>query len=418
MIKKILNSTFLRGSLVFSISSFLVSFLNYLFNLIIAKGFSLENYGEYMSALSYMLLLAVPLSAFNLVVIKKIGRVEYKYRKEYILALEHWFFAFIKENFTYIFIFGVLSFIFLRNFSNLSSVSLVFIYLSSLLNVYSNFYLAAFQGLKSFWLIGKLSAFAGIFKITAALLAIKFFASISSLYLIILLSFLVVIFMGRQVLYTNLKPNKRFEIQLRSVLHYLKNKMILISLFSGIGSTGIITVDLILVKKFFQPEEVGLYAALSLLARIIFYLSIPISTVAYTFFTGRESKKSSNKILALSILLLVMIFGASLITYLFFPHLVIKIIFDQRYLVLSNYLWLAAVLGGVYSLMITFLNYHIAKGHLLSLLAFVGILVQAAAISIFNTSFLSVLLVNISVVSCLLLIFGLRFLIDIKNKKD
>lgn len=417
MIKRIFNSNFFKGSLIFSLSSFGVSFLNYLFNLIIAKGYSLGNYGEYMSAMSYVALLSVPLTAFNLIVIKKIGNVELTQRKQYILDLESWFFSFLKNNFLLEFSLALLSFIFLLKFSNLSFISLIFIYLAIALNIYSNFYSAAFQSLKSFFLIGVLNGLASLFKILVALFIVKFSATTLALYIIILFSFLLVILFSKIILYKNLVRTNLFKINLQPITYYLKNKLVLNAIFSGIGSMGILNIDLILVKKFFLVEEAGLYAALSLLAKIIFYLATPIVSVAYTFFTGKESQKKSGKILLLSLFFLGLIMGGSLFIYSAFPQFIINLFFDQRYLVLTPYLWLAAVFGGFYSMMVIFLNYHIAKEHAVSALALVAILVQILGISIFHQSFLYVLTINIVVVSCLLAIFGLRFLIEIRNHK-
>jgi len=39
------------------------SVLNYVFNLLIARIFPLASYGEYMTAISYLMLLGVPLGA-------------------------------------------------------------------------------------------------------------------------------------------------------------------------------------------------------------------------------------------------------------------------------------------------------------------------------------------------------------------
>ena len=88
MFQKIFKSNFIRSSIIFSVASFVVSIIGYIVNLLIARGFSLADYGEYMTAMSYVLFLSVPITTFGLIVVQRIGKEVTGKRKKLALDLE------------------------------------------------------------------------------------------------------------------------------------------------------------------------------------------------------------------------------------------------------------------------------------------------------------------------------------------
>ena len=71
--KSLRRSHFVRGGVIFGSTSFLVSILNYGFNLLVARSFPLATYGEYMVALSLLgFCLACLLGSISILLIQKL----------------------------------------------------------------------------------------------------------------------------------------------------------------------------------------------------------------------------------------------------------------------------------------------------------------------------------------------------------
>lgn len=60
-----------------------------------------------------------------------------------------------------------------------------------------------------------------------------------------------------------------------------------------LGLNMFINNDILLVQHFFQPQDASMYAALSLPAKVIFYLTAPISTVMFPLIVQKKSKKEN-----------------------------------------------------------------------------------------------------------------------------
>ncbi|MDH5533815.1 MAG: hypothetical protein OEX81_05325, partial [Candidatus Pacebacteria bacterium] len=99
MFQRIFKSSFIRSGVIFSVANFVVSVIGYVINLLIARAFSLANYGEYMTAMSYVLFLSVPITTFGMIVVQRIGRETKEKRKKVAIDLEKWLFSELKTHF-------------------------------------------------------------------------------------------------------------------------------------------------------------------------------------------------------------------------------------------------------------------------------------------------------------------------------
>lgn len=105
------------------------------------------------------------------------------------------------------------------------------------------------------------------------------------------------------------------------------------TLLQGVSLTSMYSADLVLVKHFFNASDAGLYAAIAILGRIVFFSPTPIINVMFPETTKRHSKGlPTGKILLFSLLVVVSL--ASLITIIYFilPSVPILVLYGAKYL--------------------------------------------------------------------------------------
>lgn len=129
----------------------------------------------------------------------------------------------------------------------------------------------------------------------------------------------------------------------------------------GIGLSAYITNDLILVKHFFPPNTAGIYAGLSLIGRIIFYVSAPVTNVMFPLIVQQYTKKEKYANTFLLALFLVMM-SSVLITlvYSLFPEFSILMILKREYFEIIPYLSFFSLSIAIYSLLSVFASFFLS----------------------------------------------------------
>lgn len=177
--------------------------------------------------------------------------------------------------------------------------------------------------------------------------------------------------------------------------------------------TSFITIDIVLVKHFFTPEEAGLYAGLSLVGRVIFFVSAPISLVLLPVLTQEHTKKHKVTKDIIIAFFLVLVPSVVLTTiYTLFPQNVIAFFLkNKEYLLISDLLPLFAVYITCYSLVFLLANIFLSiKRTEVSAVLGIGALTQIILICLFHESFQQVIVINLGVVSILLFVLLVYYL--------
>ncbi len=420
-IRKLIKNPFLLGSFIFTTTSFVASILNYIFNLIVARSFSLASYGEYMTAISYFLFFTMPVGALSVVLIKKIGSLDPEVRKAYILDLERYLILQLKRYLWLIIALTVLLTLFFYFEANLSVTSIVLIIVTTFIGLLAALYNASLQVFKQFLLAGLVLITVSLIKIIGVVVASQLYPNLSLLYLVIILASLVGLFLTRYFLRKNIKvkvgrTNLGFKFQ--TLPTYLKRKSILLPGLTTLGMVGILTVDVILAKIFLSSSQVGLYAALSLLAKIVLYTTTPVITVAFTFFASSEHKKHQTKNLFTAVFLFLIIGLVLFIAYRYFAQPLILVVFGAKFLSLAPIIWWSAIFGLIYSLTSLFARFLIARESWFGLVSLVFLGLQIVGISLYHASFVQIMQVNIAIVLSLLAFYLGTIILnsnDVKN---
>lgn len=199
------------------------------------------------------------------------------------------------------------------------------------------------------------------------------------------------------------KHIKNMPIQLNNFATY--GVPATITLFS---LSSFITTDILLVKHFFPQNIAGLYAGLSLIGRVIFFVSAPIVTVMFPMIVQRHTRK--EKVLNLFLFSLFMVSIPSFILtiiYYLFPDFVIKFFLKrEEYLAISGFLGYFGLFITSYSLLALVTNFYLSIKKIgVCVPLAIGALLQIILIWFFHENFSQIITISFSI--CMLLFSGL-----------
>jgi O-antigen/teichoic acid export membrane protein len=192
------------------------------------------------------------------------------------------------------------------------------------------------------------------------------------------------------------------------------------SSFVVLGQTVFITGDILLVKHFFQPDEAGFYAGISLIGRVIFYFSAPIGTVMYPLIIQKMSKNEPYKNTFLLSLLLVLIPSLGITTFYFlFPEFVMHFFrIKQTSLYQPYLLGLFGAFISIYSVVTLLIHLYLSiKKTIIAIPVFLSALLQMVLIWFFHSSFIAVVLDSLFATFLLLIVLLLYYPYATKGKQ-
>lgn len=190
------------------------------------------------------------------------------------------------------------------------------------------------------------------------------------------------------------------------------------STIASLGLSSFIINDLLLVKHYFSAETAGLYAGLSLLGRIIFFISSPISSVMFPLIVKQHSKNEKFTTTFLLALFLILLSSVALTAfYLIFPKFSISFILKkQEYFNIIPYLPLFSIYITIFSLVSIIGNFYLSiKKTQVMIPIIITALMQIILIILFHQTIWQIVIISLAVNSLLLLYFLIYYPFAVKN---
>ncbi len=132
-------------------------------------------------------------------------------------------------------------------------------------------------------------------------------------------------------------------------------------LVAMLSLTAFYSLDLIIVKHFFSEIEAGLYAAVSLIGRTVYFATLSITFVMFPKVSELHlNNKESRPILFKSLLFVILIGVPMILFYLVFPAFTISLFFGSNYLLVKNLLPVFATVMFFFSLIYTLALYNLS----------------------------------------------------------
>jgi len=410
--KKILKNPLFSGSLIFLTGTMVANFGNYLYHLLMGRMLGPKDYGALTSLISLAYLLSVISTTFLTTLVKFVTKYKVKNQFSKILSL---FFGLIK-------IFGlggsflVIVFFVLKEkiagFLNLEdSFPLLILAFWMSLSLLSFINDGILRGFLKFGFLSFNSVFATILKLILAVFLVKIGFGVMGSLMAIFLASLLPYFLSFYPL--------RF---LRKYKNGEKNEWREFFGFSGpvmvatLSLTSLYSSDVILVKHFFPSFEAGLYSAVSVLGKIVFFASGVVPAVMFPLVSERfENGGKYRHFLNQSFLIVGGVSFLITIIYFLFPSLMIKILYGSSYLKASGYLGIFAIFISFYSFSNLLVNFFLSVGKIqVAGICLFAALLQIILIFLFHHSLLEV--IKISLVVTVLLFLSLMIFLK-KNEK-
>ena len=170
--------------------------------------------------------------------------------------------------------------------------------------------------------------------------------------------------------------------------------------------------DIILVKHYFENEEAGLYAALALIGRVVFFATWTIVTLLFPKVIQKEKKGEKHSHLFWGSLLVVGGIGCSIIITCFvLDEFIIELLFGGAYLSVAPLLWKYAIATTLFACANVFAYYFMSLNKYFPVaLSVIAGLAQIGLIIMFHQSMEQVITVQIIIMGVLLFAMTIYYL--------
>jgi O-antigen/teichoic acid export membrane protein len=393
LIQKVSSHALARNSAIVFVGSMVANVGSYVYHLLMGRLLGPAGYGELSSLLSILYIFTVPLLVGQTVLVKLISGFkahgEVGQAKSLIISVTKkalivcliglpvaWFAAP-----------SITAFLHLQSITLFMMVYVLFIV--SLLTVVTT---STLQGYQKFFWFSVLTSGVIILKVVISIPFVQFgitgvlAASIIAAFVIYIIYFVPLRFLlPIQALPTNLTHRDTFGFAVPTLLTLL-------------GITSIYSTDIILVRHFFSPKEAGLYAALAILGKIIFYASSSVAMVLFPVLSERSAKGSETKKLIKSAIIAVTLISAAITTaYFLFPNVIVRMLFGNSYAGAGALLGLFGVFIALFSVAYIIINACLGIGKTgIWIFPTICAIFQIIAISIFHTTINMVILIDIA----------------------
>ena len=158
--------------------------------------------------------------------------------------------------------------------------------------------------------------------------------------------------------------------------------------FVGLLSiTLLMSIDIIIIKYFFDAQTAGLYAGIATVARIIFFLSAPIAQVLMPSIKINQSSTENRRLLIKSLGLTLLVTSPVLTACILFPNMVVGLLMGSAYDGYSHLLPLLATSIFLLSIMNLLGMYYLSlRTKAIAVIGCVGFLLTVAAMMSWHPS--------------------------------
>lgn len=404
MLIKTVAHPLIKGSIVILIGTLLANVFNFGYNLFMSNSLRPADYGTLASLISLITLATIPASALVPTVVNFAATYFANDEKDKIKGLFHTIGIFI----AFVSLFVLMGAFFLSGpigkFFNIHNIFLIILAAVTVFIGFNSTVTFAFlQARLSFGFISLTNLLGAMAKLILGILLIMVGFSVTGAMWAFLLSFLIpyiISFFPLRFLFD--RRATKLHISYRDLISYGLPTTIAL-----LGITSLVTTDIILIKHFWDPKAAGIYSGLSLVGRVIFFLSAPIGTVMFPLITQKHARKENyfNTFL-LAVGLVAFSSFCMTLFYFFFPTFIIQFFLkNDEYLITAPFLGLFGLVISLYAILTVFTNFFLSiKKTWVAYPIAIAALLQVGIISIYHENFLQVILISLVLCSLLLLI--------------
>jgi len=356
------GSHFFRSSFVLLVTTLIAAAIHYAYQFAMGRLLGPADYGIFAALFSIIYIVHAPVQAVQLTLTKFVAEFS---AKNNFNAVRNMFFSATRI----IFLISIVLFIaciLLRNtiagFLNINEPEIVFwfsfIFLGILIVAVAR---GVLQGMQKFKSLGTNLIIEAIIKITIGVaLVLAGFRVVGAL-MGTNISLIIAFILAFAVSYKAVKQNtgeKLSKQEKSAVYSYTIPMLIALSTVTFMYS-----IDVILVKHFFPPQEAGIYSAAALVAKVIFFALMPISQAMFPKIAELKIKKESySGIFLKSVFMVAGLSAIATAVYLLAPGFVLNLLFGPAYNAAIPLIGLFGLAISLLSVSYVFINYFLASG--------------------------------------------------------
>jgi O-antigen/teichoic acid export membrane protein len=388
--------------------------LNYFYNIVLGKiltpdKFGQAAYGEFYSLNSFSYYLVIPITGITYVSAKIVAEWLAKGEKEKIRIYHYKAIRFTGIISIFLAIIGILlTPLFTKFFQMGSDIPWILTVLYMAGSITPAVLIGIISGMQEFSLQSIVSVVGTSFRFVLGILLTILFGVAGSLggNIFIVISYLLLGLYITHRLTKNTSIGKGVKIK-------FPWKLLFVSMASSLAFGSFLSTDVIMVKhyltdSFLPGSEIdipSIYSMLSLLGRIIYFLAITFATAIIPLSSFAKAKGASHQKILLQLLALAMVIIIPVIfIYFLFPETLIKIIYDEQYIVGASFLGLYGLSTCFYAFAGILNNYFISiQKYNLAIIPALCAIVQIILTLNFHSSITDFINIQIIVNICTLL---------------
>ena len=348
------HSRVLSGSIIMLVGSAFVSLMNFGYNVAVARLLGPAGFSHAAAAVTLLMLVSCVNLAYQLVTAKLIAKAEDPAERAGIYT------AVLKRSWTIGLAVGVglaLASEPLAAYLRFPSVNLLLILAAGMV-----FYIplgakrGGMQGTCKFERLATNLGFEAVMKLIVAVALVWFGLGVVGAVAGISVSVIVAYFLPADDKELRTAPLPGMRAPFREALQ---------AIIFFVGQVIINNVDILLVKHYFTAQQAGLYAAIALVGRLLYFASWSVTSAMFPVSAGEKVEEDSRRVLVVPLMFVTVISILFVALLAVVPQLVIQVLFGPGFhfpnLDIEGLLTMNAVAMGVYALSVVLITYEISR---------------------------------------------------------
>jgi O-antigen/teichoic acid export membrane protein len=359
--QQIRSSAFLRHNIIFLFGSVAVGVLNYAYYPILGRLLDIEAYGEVQAIVSLFLQLNIFLAVLGQVTVNVVANYKDNADRERVVyELEKLGLFMSMAGLVVVALFGWK----LKAFFNFTSVwPFIVVMVAVVASVPLAFRSAFLRGHKKFGEVSLANVYGAAFKIilSAALVWVGWstVGAIFGLVIAQLIAFAYAAAVARKIGFTrpdgvSIKSLPNWKVLAPEVRYGL------LVLCGSLTITILSSVDIFVVKHFFDATTAGRYAGISTVARMIFFLTAPVAQVLLPSVKMHASAKHNRDLLLKSLALVISLGGITWLAFVLFADKIISVLMGHAFTTYAHLLGKLSLAMVVISVLNLVVSYYVA----------------------------------------------------------
>ena len=365
---------FLRHNLILFCGSMAVAVFNYLYHPILGRMLSVQEFGEVQTLISLILQFTIIGGVFRIIVINVVSNREQREAKELVAMLHAAAYYLILPVSLIIVILAPGLERFFRFQSSSPFIALAAVLLSGIPIIFGE---AALQGQRRFKELSVSQIIAAVGKLLLAVVFIYAgWSSAGAISAIVVAQIFAISYLTTRTEAVSEIRRDRIRIG-RMTRRYFRYAFLV--LIVSLTISCLCSLDILVVKHYFSSDVAGLYGGISVIAKIVFFVTGSIVGVMLPSIKLKDPDGNNARVLKRSLLLVFLVGGATLLAFTIFPRFVIGIMLGERYLAYASLLpflgltlFLICILNLLYSYLLAIRDYRATP---ISLIGLSGLLI-------------------------------------------